>query len=59
MRLLLVHVVQAGLMALSVEVPSGVRDAGVRAVDRFESLLRRWTCFTGGVLVLFRVILYP
>lgn len=52
------HALQTGLLALSVEVPSGMRDAGVRAVDRFEALLRRWACFTGGVLVLYRVLMY-
>ena len=53
------HVLQRGLLALSVEVPSGMRDAGVNAVNRFEALLRRWACFVGGTLVLFRVLIYP
>lgn len=53
-----VGALQAGLMALSVEVPSGMRDAGVRAVDRVEALLRRWACFAGGAILLYRVLLY-
>ena len=39
-------------------MPGGIRDCGVRAVDRLESLLRRWAAFTGGVLVLYRILLW-
>jgi hypothetical protein len=39
-------------------VPAGIRDCGVRAVDRLESLLRRWAAFCGGTLVLYRLLLW-
>ncbi len=38
---------QAGLAGLAAAVPGGIRDCGVRAVDRLESLLRRWAAFGG------------
>ena len=38
---------QAGLAGLAAAVPGGIRDCGVRAVDRLESLLRRWAAFAG------------
>ena len=49
---------QTGLSALAVAVPGGMRDAGVRAIDRFEALLRRWSVFAGGTLVLYRLLMY-
>ena len=49
-------VVAAGTLAAA--LPGGVRDAGVRAVDRAEAGLRRWALFVGGAGFLFRVLLW-
>lgn len=43
---------------LAAALPGGVRDAGVRAVDRAEAGLRRWALFVGGAAFLFRVLLW-
>jgi hypothetical protein len=43
---------------LAAALPGGVRDAGVRAVDRAEAGVRRWALFVGGAAFLFRVLLW-
>jgi hypothetical protein len=52
----LVLLLLAGTLAAA--LPGGVRDAGVRAVDRAEAGLRRWALFVGGAGFLFRVLLW-
>lgn len=50
--------IEAAAGALCTTMPSGMRDAGVRAVDRAEALMRRWASFAGGTLILFRILLW-
>lgn len=50
--------IEAAAGALCTTMPSGMRDAGVRAVDRAEALMRRWASFAGGTLILFRIFLW-
>ena len=54
------HVKLCGVASgtLAAALPGGVRDAGVRAVDRAEAGLRRWALFIGGAAFLFRVLLW-